>query len=74
MFKFEKALLYYELESFYKGEVCEVNTSMGYMTLDNSRMKCFPLTSLVFPKTAPYFFLRNEGILYLMKKEPMYYA
>ena len=76
MFKFEEALIYKHLEEpfFDTGTLCDVDTSMGYMTLDNTRMKCFPPTSLVFPRTAPYFFLRKEGILYLMKREVQFYA
>ena len=75
MFKFEEALIYYHLDAFYEGGgICDVNTSIGYVSLDTVRMRCFPPTSLAFPKTAPYFFLRNEGLLYLMKREPQFYA
>ena len=76
MFKFEKTLLHRDLATYCAGRIIEVNTDKGRMILDRKLLHCEPLVpiAIVGALIIPYYFVRNEGIIYLMKEEPQFYA
>ena len=74
MFKFEEVTYLYKLDGIPSEEGVErVNTSIGYMTLDNKELLCQDIYSMNGCFLL-YYFVRNEETLYLMKKEPVYYV
>ena len=76
MFKFEKTLLHRDLATYCEGRIIEVNTDKGRMILDRKLLHCEPLVpfAIAGALSIPYYFVREEGIIYLMKEEPCYYV
>ena len=76
MFKFEKTLLHRDLATYCEGRIIEVSTDKGRMILDRKLLHCEPVVPIAIAGalSIPYYFVREEGIIYLMKEEPCYYA
>ncbi len=75
MLKFEAATICYNLVVPSDGSWMDMNTSKGYMRLDNNKCECKHLVGYIVAgaPSFPYYFLRDRDCLYLMKEEPIFY-
>ncbi len=73
MLKFEEARLYHYLIRDFSDTEASVSTSKGDMLWNKVKMRCSVLTKNPL-RSIGYFCVENEDTLYLMKREPVYYA
>lgn len=74
MLEFKEVTCLYRLGAS-PGGVEEINTTEGYAHIDHDRgFYWYPLTAVPGVPTTPWNFLKEGSTLYIMKKEPTFYA
>lgn len=74
MLEFKEVAYLYRLEAF-PGRVEEINTTEGYARIDYDKgFYWHPLRAVPAFPTTPWNFLKEGSTLYIMRKEPTYYA
>ena len=56
------------------GRVEDINTTGGYIHIDYNKGLCWPLIAVPGVPTPPWDFLKEGSTLYIMRKEPLFYA
>lgn len=76
MLKFEEVKYMFKLDSYADGRVLGIRTDKGNAHVDRKKMKYYPFTAGDFSaeKEIIFYFMRDGDTLYLMKKEPQFYA
>lgn len=73
MLEFKEATYLYRL-GVCSERVEEINTTGGYAHVDYGKGLCWPLITVPGVPTTPWNFLKEGSTLYLMRKEPLFYA
>lgn len=73
MLEFKEATYLYRL-GVCSERVEEINTTGGYAHVDYGKGLWWPLTAIPGVPTTPWNFLKEGSTLYLMRKEPVFYA
>ena len=74
MLEFKEVTYLYRLTTFARGTE-EINTNEGYARIDYDRGYYWhPLMALVGVPAIPWYFLKEDSTLYIMREEPNYYA
>ena len=73
MLEFKEVIYLYRLEAFPRG-LEEINTSEGYVYVDYNRGYYWSFIAFPGVLNVPWYFLKEDSTLYLMREEPNFYA